>query len=174
MAKSGENMAKNYLSQKYGLDVTKIEETDEKRPDFEVKKEGEFQFYCEEKTIDNIFIQGLIDDSAYNTISKKIREAAKQFKSINPDHAYPNVLVINSMDEMKNYHDLYTTVTGFGIIEDGKKIRIHSAKEEVIEACETVDFVLWFEKDKFKNFMLLNPKYEEKLKGIFLIGEFQL
>ncbi|CAH2714781.1 hypothetical protein BACCIP111895_01957 [Neobacillus rhizosphaerae] len=167
MARQGEKMIKKYLEEKYNFKVDKIDETDEKTPDFTVNQSDSLLFYCEEKTLELVEFEGAIPDSTYNAISRKIRESAKQFKSINPKHLYPNVLVIINMDSMRDIHDLVITVTGKALTDKGKWIQIRHVLERLKVDLETVDMVMWFDKEKFANFVILNEKHSKELERIF-------
>ncbi|RXT14878.1 hypothetical protein [Ammoniphilus sp. CFH 90114] len=166
MAEFGQENVKKFL-ESYRLEVNKIEEGEEKTPDFEVSFQGERVFFCEEKTLEYDDFEGCKNDSTYNAISNHIHKATKQFNSVNPNHDIPNVLAFTNLDTLKDIHDLFITITGKALLEQGGLLKIRNVGR--IEAdLDFIDLFLWFDKDKFINFMLgKNSKYEKDLLNIF-------
>jgi hypothetical protein len=169
MAKFGETLVSDYLSQ-LGLKPIKINEGDERTPDFEVNNvNDEVIFYLEEKTIapDNflenvepgIIVDG--NDPSENALEKKFRTAVKQFKSVNEDHSKPNVLAYVNLNDMVNSHDLFISLTGKGITEDGKVIPL-SRVGRVVNDIEHIDLCLWFGKEGLQNVLWLPSREEHK------------
>ncbi|MCM3390609.1 hypothetical protein M3649_21225 [Ureibacillus chungkukjangi] len=170
MAKFGETLVSDFLSQ-LGLKPIKINEGDEQTPDFEVKNmiNDELLFYLEEKTIDpdsflenvepGIIIDG--NDTSENALEKKFRKAVKQFKSVNENHIKPNVLAFVNLNDMVNSHDLYISLTGTGLTENGKVIpfrRVGRVKDDI----EHVDLCLWFGKEGLQNVLWMPSSEEHK------------
>ncbi|MFJ8513804.1 hypothetical protein [Lysinibacillus xylanilyticus] len=176
MAKFGETLVSDYLSQ-LGLKPIKINEGDEQTPDFEVNNmNDELFFFVEEKTIDSdtflddvepgIIIDG--NDPSENALETKFRKAVKQFKSVNPDHSKPNVLAFVNLNDMVNINDLFISLTGKGITEDGKVIplrRVGRVKNDI----EHVDLCLWFEKEGLRDLLWVsgNEEHTKLLKNVF-------
>src|SRR4051812_40607538 len=104
MENLGEKIIKEYFENK-GLVPKKIKESDTKTPDFEVYSEDNLLFYREEKTLEYDDFVGEKNDSSRNAISSHIKKAQEQFEQVNPDHKYPNVLVINNYNTLKNSND---------------------------------------------------------------------
>jgi hypothetical protein len=87
-------------------------------PDFELYINGRLSAYCELKSImpyellssnlpsGQIFHVNLNDSAAFNNIQNKIHEAAKQLRSINPDHDLPNIVFFINHNPHRNVEDL--------------------------------------------------------------------
>jgi hypothetical protein len=167
MADLGQEYTKAFL-ESLGLQVTKIKETTTKSPDFEVSLNGSLLFYCEEKTIEEIEFEYFTaeeleeycdmlqesqeydsgNDNTYDAISSRIYKAIKQFKSVNPNREYPNVLAFTNFSNTKGIHDLFISLTGRAILEDGTYLKIHRIGRLGAEL-NYIDLYLWFDKDKF-------------------------
>ncbi|CAH0311601.1 hypothetical protein [Priestia megaterium] len=171
MARRGEKITKEFLESQYGFEVVKIPETDQKTPDFEVRKNGKLLFYCEEKTMNEDDFEGEKPDPAYNSISRKIHESVNQFKSVNGKRNYPNVLVLNNMDTLRNINDLAITVTGKALTAEGKWLQIRNVSNTTQNDKKVVDLILWFDKGKFINFFTLNPTCTKDLAESFGVKE---
>ncbi|MCP1425449.1 hypothetical protein J3D43_003965 [Paenibacillus xylanexedens] len=150
MAEFGLNIVQRFLETK-GLKADKIDERDEKTPDFEVFEEEHKVFYCEEKTLDYDDFEGEKDDSTYNAISRHLHKAVKQFKSVNPNHEIPNILAIVNRDPLKNVHDLFIALTGQAPLDSGEYMKIHRVGHRTVEDINEVDLYLWFDNEKFVN-----------------------
>lgn len=171
----GEALVSDYLI-KLGLKPIKINERDEKTPDFEVNNiNDDLLFYVEEKTIDpdnflddaepGIIIDG--NDPSENALDSKFRKAVKQFKSVNENHLQPNVLVFVNQNDMVSINDLFISLTGMGITEDGKAIplrRIGRIKDDI----KHIDLCLWFGKEGFQQAIWVsgNEQHTEVLKNL--------
>ncbi|WP_145146534.1 hypothetical protein [Paenibacillus xylanexedens] len=169
MAELGQNIVKTFLEEK-GLVVNKILESNIKTPDFEALKNDQLVFYCEEKTLDYDDFEGCKDDSTFNAISRHLHTAVKQFKSINPNHDVPNILAIVNMDTLKGIHDLFTSLTGYALLDNGKYLRMHKVGHRTMDDKEHVDLYLWFDRDKFVNLIWrddLGSETRRKLEEIF-------
>lgn len=168
MAEFGEENVKKYLKD-FELEAKKIAEGEEKTPDFEVFHQNERVFFCEEKTLDYDDFEGSKNDPTYNSISTHIHKANKQFKSVNPNHKIPNVLAFTNLDTIKDIHDLFITITGNALLEGGGFLKIRKVGR-ISKDLDQIDLFLWFDKDKFVNFILgKNKKFEEDLLKIFRI-----
>ncbi|MGO9015179.1 MAG: hypothetical protein ACLQF0_09390 [Dissulfurispiraceae bacterium] len=82
------------------------------KADFELYVENQLFGYCELKSITDYKIYGGHYDPAYNTIQAKIHEAANQLKSVNSDHAKPNIVYFINHDRERGWHDLWYVLTG--------------------------------------------------------------
>ncbi len=78
MAKLGEHTVKKYLESK-GLRVEKIPEREIKTVDFVVYSKTGLAFYLEEKTLEPGSLGWKRIDPIYNTITRHVYEAIKQF-----------------------------------------------------------------------------------------------
>ncbi|MGG1615618.1 hypothetical protein [Paenibacillus sp. NRS-1781] len=122
-----------------GLEVNEIRKTDVKTPDFEVCLNGQVLFYCEEKTIEQAETEYMTaeemerycdrcqesqeyemdKDNTYDNMASRINKAIKQFKNVNPNRVYPNVISITNLDDSKGIQDLFIALTGNAMLEDG-------------------------------------------------------
>lgn len=105
LAKSGENIVKAFLESK-GLTVEKIPEGDVKTVDFAVYTKDGLVFYLEEKTLEPASLKWKRIDPVYLAITSHAREAAKQFKSVNPAREVPNVLSFTNLDPARDVNFL--------------------------------------------------------------------
>ncbi len=163
VAKSGENIVKAYLEKK-GLKVIKIPESSAKTVDFEVYAEKEPVFYLEEKTLELTPPAWKNIDPIYNSIAGHLREAIKQFKSVNPDRKFPNVLSFTNMDPARSIDVLFTTLTGQVITPQGK-LRSIDIMKKLESELKLIDLYLWFDEDKLTGHVWEghNPHYEARL-----------
>jgi hypothetical protein len=98
-----------------------------KTPDFRVFKHAELVAYCEAKHVQYDtwldeqlkeaqplqFVGGLRPDPIFNRLTTHIHRAAQQFVAGNPNHDYPNVLVLANSDSHSNFKDdLVAVLTG--------------------------------------------------------------
>lgn len=166
MAKPGENIVKKYLEGK-GLKAVKIPERDIKTVDFAVYSANELVFYLEEKTLALTPLKWKNIDPIYNAIAKDSYEAAKQFKSINPDRRVPNVLAFVNMDPAKSVNFLFATLTGH-VITAGGKLRWINKMKSTEKGINLIDLYLWFDNDQLSGHIWEdnNPGYEAKLTGL--------
>jgi hypothetical protein len=165
MAEFGQTVVQQFIESK-GLKVLKIEEWDEKTPDFEVFKDGQRIFFCEEKSLDYDDFIGEKNDSSYNAISRQLHKAVKQFKSANPNHEIPNVMAFVNLDTLKDMHDLFITITGYSLLESGKYMKIHRVGHRTVDDIEHVDLFLWFDKDRFINYLWKEDSEDETRKQL--------
>jgi hypothetical protein len=187
MANLGQEFTKAFF-ENMGLQVKKIKENSSKSPDFEVSVEGELLFYCEEKTIEESEIEyltaeeleeycdelqetqnyGSDNDNTYDAMSSRIYKAIKQFQSINPNRVYPNVLAITNLSSSKGIHDLFISLTGKAVLEDGTYLRIHRVGR-LGPKLDSIDLYLWFDKEKFVGCIWgeFDSLHDAKLKEVF-------
>jgi hypothetical protein len=172
VAEYGESIVKRFLENK-GLKVNKIDEGDEQTPDFEVFKDLQRILFCEEKTLEYDDFIGAKNDSTYNAISRHLHKAVKQFKSVNPNHEVRNVLAIVNLDTLKDMHDLFITLTGYALLDNGSYMKIRRVGHRTIEDISHVDLILWFDKDQFINYLWKDDIDNETRKNLekLLLGE---
>ena len=165
MSKSGdlgELRAIEFFAQ-YGLTCARYSKTElragGKSPDFRVYKEKEFVLYSEAKRIqedswlDNQLkaapslaqVGGLRPDPIPNRIADDIYTAAKQFKAVNPDREYPNVLVLTNSDYQCHIGDLRAVIEGevrfdSGLVEPMFK---HISEGRIKNAKYSIDLYVW-------------------------------
>ncbi|MGG1614575.1 hypothetical protein [Paenibacillus sp. FSL K6-2441] len=166
MAEQGQEIVKRFL-ESLGFEVKKIPESDVKTPDYEVYLDGELVFYCEEKTLEYDDFLGVKDDPTYNSISSHVHKAVKQFKSINPNRTIPNVIAFVNFDTLKNVHDLFITLTGHALLDNGQYMKIHRV-DRVGNDLDQVDLYLWFDKENFTNLIWgeVHQDHHQKLSEI--------
>lgn len=166
MAELGQEIVKKYLEY-LGLEARKILESDIKTPDYEVYLNGQLVFYCEEKTLEYDDFVGAKKDPTYNAISTHVHKATKQFKSVNPNREYPNVLAFVNFDSLKNVHDLFITLTGNIRLDSGKYTKIHRVGR-ITSDLDQIDLYLWFENEKLikKIWGEVHSTHNENLKKI--------
>jgi hypothetical protein len=92
--------------------------SDMPNPDFEIYIDARLSAYCELKSImpyellpsklpsGQIIQVELNDSAAFNNIQNKIHEAAKQLRSINPNHDLPNIVFLVNHNPYRNVEDL--------------------------------------------------------------------
>ena len=131
----GEQVAVDFFT-KHGLRSVRFTDQEmrqSKTPDFRIFKDTQFVLYSEAKHVQEdtwledqlsaappmTLVGGLRHDPAFNRLSGHIHEAAKQFKAVNPDREYPNVLVLTSSDRGCTFTDLIFTLTGNFYAESG-------------------------------------------------------
>ncbi|WP_160032195.1 hypothetical protein [Paenibacillus sp. An7] len=166
MAEYGESIVKQFLESR-GFLVSKIQETTTtKTPDFKVYRDNKLVFYCEEKTIDNDDFEGCKNDSTYNAITRQFHNAAKQFESINSNNEVPNVLAIVNLDSLKEYHDLFISLTGHAMLDNGNYLKIRTVNDYTKKDMNYINLCLWFDKDTFKNFLWRDDKENSERKKL--------
>jgi hypothetical protein len=168
MAKPGETILKQYLESK-GLTVRKIPESDTKTVDFEVLSQGKIALYLEEKTLELTPLAWKSVDPVYNAIAKHIKEAVKQFKSINPDKRVPNVLAITNMDPNRNVNHLLSTLTGQVITATGK-VRWINNLQSIEDDLSLIDLYLWFDNEQLSGHIWEGDSLEHQDKLTTLLG----
>ncbi len=84
----------------------------ENKADFELYVENHLFGYCQLKSILDYEFYGENQDPAYGTIQAKIHEAANQLKSVNSDHAKPNIVFFINHNREKGWQDLWYVLTG--------------------------------------------------------------
>lgn len=166
MAVRGQIIIKKFLEAK-GYEVVKIPECDFKTPDYEVFLNGQFIFYCEEKTLEYDHFESCRNDPTYNSISAHIHKATKQLKSVNPRREHPNVIAFINFEPSKDINDLIITLTGSAPLDNGEYLKIHRVGR-IAHDLNQIDLFLWFDKDHFTNkiWTTLNNEQHTKLSAM--------
>ena len=142
----GEQVAIAFFA-KHGLRCERFSEPEMrqgKTPDFRVFKGEEFVLYSEAKHAQKdawlddqlseappmTLVGGPRHDPVFNRLSGHIHRAAEQFQAVNPNHEYPNVLVITSSDRSCMFTDLISTLTGNFYSENGDIDPIYKSVSE--------------------------------------------
>ena len=92
--------------------------------------------------------------------------AVKQFNSINPNHEKTNVMAVVNRNTLKNIHDLFISLTGYALLDNGKYIKIHKVGHRTVEDISQVDLFLWFDKEQFINFLWKDDKGKEARRSL--------
>ncbi|OPL11290.1 MAG: hypothetical protein AVO34_08715 [Firmicutes bacterium ML8_F2] len=166
MAKLGETNVRQYLESR-GLTVRKIPESNFKTVDFAVQDRGELAFYLEEKTLELTPVAWGSIDPVYNNIARHIKEAIRQFSSMNPDKNVPNVLAITSMDPTKTINHLFSTLTG-QIITNSGRLQLIDKMRFIKDDLTLIDLYLWFDQDQFAGHIweVACAEHQEKLTSL--------
>lgn len=142
----------------HDLSARDIKEKSTKTPDFIVLKKDDTAFYCELKSLDDPWLDGLLDqappgsivgggrnDPTFNRICKAIERSAKQFNAVNPLHEEPNVLVLFNLDDNSDIEDLFSILTGNFYADDGSISPIYRQFSEgrVKESKKAIDLYIW-------------------------------
>jgi len=101
---STEAKAKQYF-ERSGFPINKIPEADTKTPDFE--GEG---VLVEVKQITPDEVEGISNDSTYNALKNNLRDAARKFRTYDPNHAQKHIVVVYSEEIVRD--DIYSVWTG--------------------------------------------------------------
>lgn len=139
----------------FGLIIEKYDKGkyDGKRTDFRVFKSNKLAFYAEVKTFIYDSNEDLLNNTIFNKISGKIRDANKQFQYVNKSHNVPNVLFLFSNDYRINWSNFQSFLIakydyGAGTLPLNK-FRDGRSKEAV----RNVDLYIWLYKDYRKYFL---------------------
>lgn len=168
MAKPGETVVKSYLMSK-GLIVRKIPGSDIRTADFAVHSKGRLAFYLIEKTIERTSAANKILNPVYQPIAKHIKEAKRQFKSVNPDKRVPNVLAITNKNPNRNVNHLFSTLTGQVITATGK-FRWLDKRNSIEDDLSLIDLYLWFDNDQLSRHIFEGDSIEHQDKLATLLG----
>lgn len=126
-----------------------------KTPDFKLIKDGTLAGYCELKSPRDDYIfetpppgQAAIRKNVpfYRKIGSFIKRGAMQLDAVNPNRAYPNVLVFVSHAPEIDRRDLIATIAGLPF-EGGGRVFMLSRKmqQQVIDAARRIDLFLWID-----------------------------
>lgn len=87
------------------------------------------------------------NDPTNNRISSKIHDAVAHFRSVNPEHAYPNVSMFIDHEDGLGYSGLLNTVTGYFFAEGGERHPIYRRYSEgrISKKKFLIDLFLWFD-----------------------------
>lgn len=132
-----------------------------KTPDFKVRHDGTLRAYCEVKSPNDPWLDGLLDDAppltlvggarpdpTFNRLSRLLSKADAQFTAVNPTREELNVLAYVNHDNASNFNDLRETLTGYFHAADGTKhaTMLDIAEGWIGEARRRIDAFLWFER----------------------------
>lgn len=180
--------AVKYWLENHGLTVelfSKPEMHAGKSPDFKVMKCGEMLFYCEvknpqeDKWLDNMLddapkgeiVGGLRCDPIFNRLEKHFKKAVAQFKSVNENHCYPNVLIFVNEDHLSDFRDFREKLTGYFTSEDGTKSKTMRALHEgpIGTDVDFIDLVMWFQEGALQMRLFNDPNkmHYDVLREIF-------
>jgi|LSQX01.1.fsa_nt_gb hypothetical protein len=150
-----------------------MRKTGNKTPEFMVKKDDELLFYCEVKSIiGDVWENELRQDPTYNKIQNKIHEAVKQFRSVNRNREFPNVLVFKNNQYETDVIDLCSVLTGFFYADNGRRYRIYDSYSHgrIIKEKFFIDLYIWCQSDNTQQFCLtLDSPFKNRLCRIFKI-----
>jgi hypothetical protein len=157
-------------------------------PDLEIWLNGELAAYCEVKSPgqDTWFedqlaeaepgeiVGGVRDDPIFNRLSTHIHKAVKQLSSVNPDHSVPNILAMVNHDSASGPSDLYETVTGHFLSNDGTRhpTMLHVSEGRIREDKQKIDLFIWIDSRTGKSTFFrteFHPEHSEKVKSLLNI-----
>jgi len=133
-----EEVVRRFLADR-DLCARKIPTTEEKRPDFEVYRGEDLEFYCEAKELtdadplEDHFVEqspGISvaeqftvgDRSRQYRIAKCIHTAVKQFDGVNSDLTHPNVLAFVNWDDLCPLAELKDLLVGYSELVNGVRM----------------------------------------------------
>lgn len=138
-----------------------------KTPDFRVYRNSDLVFYCESKHVQRDFwleeqlhtaaplqiVGGARPDPIFNRLATHIHEAAKQFRAVNPNQDFPNVLIFTNSDEQCGFADLVAVLTGNFYAEGGAVEPIYAQYSEgrIKDEKHTIDLYVWLNDSKGSN-----------------------
>lgn len=185
---SAEQFAEKYLSACHLSPerFTKDEKRRGKTPDFRVMSGNELVLYCEGKHVQRDdwlrkqlraaqpleFVGGLRPDPVFNRLSNHIHEAAQQFKAVNPDHVYPNVLIFANSDGQCGAEDLRSVITGNFHAQGGTVEPIYTQYSEgrIREEKFVIDAYVWWDDwklaERFTRFLWAGSAHVETIKRL--------
>ena len=201
MSKSGDLGEQRTIEffEQYGLTCVRYSKTElragGKTPDFRVYKEKDFVLYSEAKHIQEDFwldkqlkgsppmtlVGGIRPDPIPNRIADDIYTAAKQFKAVNSDREYPNVLVLTNSDQQCHIGDLRAVIDGevrfnSGLIEPMFK---NISEGRIKAPKQTIDLYVWCNeypgaKYKFQLRFMRGSKHLVRLCSLFNVDSSQI
>jgi hypothetical protein len=133
-----------------------------KTPDFRVFSDSDLAAYCEAKHVQHDdwldeqlkearplqVVGGLRPDPVFNRLTAHIHKAAQQFAAVNPNHAYPNILVFANSDRACTFHgDLIGVLTGNFYVEGGSVEPIFEqfSNGRIKYEKVTIDLYVWWD-----------------------------
>jgi hypothetical protein len=141
-----------------------------RKPDFHVEVLAEaMYFFCEVKSICiETFPDGLFFQRVNNRLTSDIRNAADQFRSVNPTHAVPNVLFWISHNFQINVHSLVDLlIGGFWIetqlISDFRRYILGRVHPDISE----IDLHVWLPNDGTPQYVVTNGAHVEQVTRAF-------
>ncbi|ULK98502.1 50S ribosomal protein L30 [Bradyrhizobium sp. I71] len=126
--KADEALMRTLVFKGQALEAVRLPEGKNKSPDFKLMKGGELKAYCELKSPRDDRVLAVPRDLKPGEIRREIREnpaahalarviekAAAQFDAVNPDHVYPNILIIVSHARLRGPVDLHLAIAGLPV-----------------------------------------------------------
>jgi len=179
--KIDEGRTRGFLEE-IGFEVKEFSKEERKKastPDFRILKNKGLIFFCEVKTIaednwlykivsaapEETIVGGSRNDPRFNRISAKIHDAVSQFRSVNPDHKYPNVLVFMSHDKYCRYGSLLQTIRGDFFAQSGEHhpIFLKYSEGRIKEEKFEIDLFIWFDNLQEEPYWLFGKNEEHFL-----------
>lgn len=133
-----ETSTKKYF-ERFGFLVNKIPETNSKTPDFEGTT-----ILVEVKQITPEEVEGLSNDSTYNTVKNNLKDASRKFRAYDPHHLKQHIVTIFSEEIVKD--DIYSVWTGEWSPEHRDRIFKGGMLLSKTHK-EHIDAIAWFGKD---------------------------
>jgi hypothetical protein len=167
------------------MGFNKNEKAKSKTPDFKIYKDHELIFYCEVKTVakdkwleDQIkgappgeIVGGVRNDPTFNNIVAKIHEASGQFRAVNPDRNYPNVLVFINNEDFCGLIDFISVITGCFYSENGRISPIYKKYSEgrIRYEKHEIDLYIWKDVSDEEKYLFSqsNPEHLSSLCNSF-------
>lgn len=150
---------------KIGLAIEKYDKGkyDGKRTDFRVFESNKLAFYAEVKTFIYNTSEDLLHNTMFNKFSGKIRDANKQFQSVNKNHKVPNVLFLFSNDYRINWSKFHSFLIAKYDYGTGTLLLNKYRDGRSMEAVRNIDLYIWLYKD-YRKYFLTSTVRSLKLK----------
>ena len=131
-----------------------------KTPDFKVLKGNDLVAYCEVKSPNDPWLDGLLEnappftivgggrpDPTFNRIARLMNNADQQFAAVNPNREAFNILAYVNHDEHSDFNDLREVLTGYLHAESGERFptMLHIAEGVVGASKSRIDAFVWFD-----------------------------
>jgi hypothetical protein len=193
----GEQRTIEFFAQ-YGLTCVRYSKAElraGKTPDLKVYKGSEFVLYAESKLIEEdlwlddqlksappgTLVGGLRNDPIPNRIAADIYTAAKQFSAVNPNHEYPNVLVLTNADNQCNIADLRAVIDGDVVFDSGlvEPMFKHVSEGRIKVPKQKIDLYIWCNeipgaKFKYQLRFMRGSKFLNQLCSLFDVDPEQI
>ena len=121
-------------------------------------------------------VGGSRPDPIPNRIADDIYTAAKQFKAVNPDREYPNVLVLTNSDHQCHVSDLRAVIEGNVRFDSGLVEPMHKNISEgrIKGPKQTIDLYVWWNespeaKHRYQLRFMLGSKHFEALCALLKV-----
>ena len=157
-----------------GITVTKLEEGENKSPDFIAEHPSGYCFYVEVKALepfpDN---QGIDWNQLNQRLASAVRKAVKQFRSVNSAHFSANVLCLISRDfGLTSAESLITAMDGVLVVSDGDAYlaRPEYGGRKLIQYRKEIDLIVLLPDKGGQSFIYLQKRKEHVRKLSRLFG----